>query len=166
MKTLPLLLFISVMIISCTPERGKEVQTDESNPTSSLVEDNQNALIGEWYNLTLNVVMDMDTDSVLTVAEGKWREVLGINPIKTTFKKDGTYVSIYEDLEGQPFMTRNGTWSIIGDSLTMEERGVATAYKFSIEDGIATFSADLDWNEDGIIDQYAGTQKRMSAQQD
>lgn len=161
MKTSSYLFLIAVfLIVSCTTDTSKEKKIDESTIQTLPTEEEKNSLLGEWSNLTLHVVMDTDPDSVLNITEGKWEEVLGIKPIRTTYNEDGTYVSIYENLEGQPFMTRTGAWSVSGDRLTMEERGVKTVYIFSVENDIATFSADLDWDEDGVLDKYSGTQKR------
>ena len=156
MKKLTYLIVAAMLIVcSCSPEKKEETETVESSSSSSL--------LGEWRNLTLKVTMKAEVDSVLEVAEGQWEEVLKIQPIRTTFKEDGTYTSEYRSLEDQIMTTATGTWSVSGDELTMEERGVNTTYKFSIDGDIVTFSGQLDWDSDGEADDlYFGTQKRYT----
>lgn len=165
MKTLNyLLILMAFFAISCTSGSSSETENnEEDNNTTETVEATAESLVGEWYNVTIDLVIKADPDSVLKVSEGQWEEIMNMKPIRTTYREDGTFESVYTNLEGEPLGSSAGTWSVSGNQLTMVERGEARVYTFNIKDGVASFEAEIDWNVDGVLDQYSGTQKRYVA---
>lgn len=169
MKTFSTYAFLlSILAVSCTSDKTEESQnksTDQKQEIESeVVKDFSSLLVGEWSNLTLDLIIKSNPDSVVKVAEGEWEKVLKIKPIRTIYNADGTYQSIYTSLEGEPLGSVTGIWSLVGDELTMEERGAENKYKLEINGNIVTFTGELDWNEDGILDHYSGTQIKSETQ--
>lgn len=148
MKNLYALFFILLIACSSGTEEKQAAELKTANE----------AIIGEWRNLSMIVRMP---DSTVNVPEGKWEEVLGIKPIRTTFNENGTFVSEYRTLEDSVFMTSNGTWKIDGDTLAMIERGSENKYYFTVDGDTVIFRGYLDWDQDGLPnDHYAGKQIR------
>jgi len=117
-------------------------------------------MYGEWQNLSMIVRMQ---DSTLYVPEGKWEDLMGFKPIKTTFYEDGTYLSEYRTLTDSIFMSSNGTWKTHNDSLTMIEHGVENKYYYRVFGDTVIFRSFLDWDQDGLKnDHYAGKQIRIT----
>lgn len=158
-KLLPLLFII---IISACDNKSSNEQpaVQEEEQSEEVVQNLEQELIGEWYNLTLDLVIKADPDSTLHVPDGKWEEIMGMKPIRTTYKGDGTFESVYTSLEGEPLGVSSGTWSLDGAILTMIEHNSENKYDLSIQDGVATFTSELDWDMDGVLDQYSGTQQK------
>ncbi|WP_420385015.1 hypothetical protein [Roseivirga sp.] len=119
-------------------------------------------LLGEWYNESVRVdidALDGEVDSVFSVPAGKWEEILQIQPILTTYKKDGTYESIYRELDGSLLQKSSGEWMMRGDSLFLTSQGMTTGYHFEWQEGKGEFRGYLDWDSDGIADDfYSGIQ--------
>ena len=80
---------------------------------------NAEFIIGEWYNESMIVAIDhgKPEETEFKVPIGSWEDVLGIEPILTTYTKDGKYASVYTDLSGEVSMETFGTWEVKGDSL-------------------------------------------------
>lgn len=119
-------------------------------------------ILGQWYNESIKVELDAlngDVDSVFNVPKGQWEAILKIKPILTTYTQNGKYSSEYVELNGEPLQTSNGEWEVKGDSLYLTERGQTTAYFFDWQEGKASFSGYLDWDNDGLKDDlYYGVQ--------
>lgn len=139
-----LLLTILFLVSSCKSEGKKDL------------------ILGQWYNESLKVelgALDGRADSVFNVPKGEWEAILGIKPILTTYKDDGTYSSEYIGLDDVPLQTSEGQWEVKGDSLYLTEQGQTTAYFFDWLEGKASFSGYLDWDNDGLEDDlYFGVQ--------
>lgn len=156
-----LLLSLLVAIAAC--ESTKKEEEDTKAKVDETAESLREALIGgEWRNLSMQVTIHGDEkDSVISVPEGEWENILQIKPITTVFHDDGTYTSEYRTLEDSVFMTSQGTWMLTSDTLFMVERGTGNGYKTSITGDIARFEGYLDWDEDGEADDhYIGKQKK------
>ena len=164
-------LIVVFMIISLfTACGGKNDKQDESNSEEKNINkkeskiDLKKELLGKWKNSKIKVTMKTEKgDSVLLATPKTWGEVLNIKPIITTFKKNGTFKSVYKSLDNEIIMTREGEWSVKKDSLFMTQDKITTAYKVKIDDGKATFRGILDWDQDGEVDDlYQGRQIKMA----
>ena len=123
-------------------------------------------LVGEWENTSLEVKMNTfqnrDTTSYLSAPEGKWEEVLKIQPIRTVYEADSTYTSLYKDLEGNPLGENKGTWFVRNDSLILTANDVEYTYAVEFAESKARFVSLQDWDQDGQADDlYDGWQKRI-----
>jgi len=123
-------------------------------------------IMGTWENISLTVKMNTyqnkDTTSYLRAPEGKWEEVLKIKPIRTTYNENGTYKSMYRDLEDRIVGESEGTWSIRNDSLILLAEGVEYSYSVILENGNARFVSLMDWDQDGKSDDlYDGWQRKV-----
>ncbi|MEO1050135.1 MAG: hypothetical protein AAFX87_05905 [Bacteroidota bacterium] len=154
------------LFVGCNNPQEKENQeTQTAEDTATETPDLKTQLLGEWRNVSLYVTMDtkhQDSASAVTdVPAGQWETVLGIKPIRTTYKEDGTYTSEYRDLQDSVINVTSGSWSIEGDSLVLEAEGQSTKYKTEINGDQATFTGFLDWDQDGEEDDlYSGVQKK------
>ncbi len=155
-----LLIGIIFLFQACDESKKTEVSSEEE--INGKVELNEE-IVGTWTNLAMNVTMkNEEADSIIDVPEGSWEEVLGIKPIVTEIKEDGTFISTYYTLEDEVMMTSAGSWKVSGDTLTMTQDGISTAYHTSIEDDVATFTGYLDWDQDAEADDlYTGTQRKQ-----
>lgn len=150
---------VCVTLIGCNQSKNeKETVTDKQPQTIS-----SDDLIGSWKNISMKVTMKLeDRDSILNVPKGKWQEILKIKPIVTQFKKNGTYISTYRSLDGQIFMTTNGSWELNGNKLKMVSEQKKYTYTVSIKEDVATFKGKVDWDEDGQVDDiYIGKQRKI-----
>lgn len=123
---------------------------------------NEGYLVGEWYNQSIRVdidALDGQIDSVFSVPSGQWEEILQIKPISTTFKSDGTYESVYYNLDGSVLQKNSGVWKMKSDSLYLTQQGLTTGYLFQWQEGKGLFEGYLDWDTDGQTDDfYSGVQ--------
>lgn len=129
---------------------------------SCSTSNNEEYLLGEWYNESIKVdinALNGSADSVFTVPVGQWEQILQIKPINTNFKPDGTYESIYYNLDGSELQRSAGEWELKRDSLFLTSMGETTAYYFQWQEGKASFEGYLDWDMDGNADDfYSGVQ--------
>lgn len=129
--------------------------------TACSKNNNAELIIGEWYNQSMIVAINHGSpeETEFKVPIGNWEEILGIQPILTTYTADGNYTSVYTDLEDVVAFETQGTWDMKGDSLFLTESGSTTAYRFMWMDGKGEFTGFLDWDEDGLPDDlYSGIQ--------
>lgn len=123
---------------------------------------NEEYLVGEWYNESIRVdidALDGEADSIFSVPAGSWEEVLQIKPISTTFRQDGTYLSVYYNLDGSVLQESSGVWKMKRDSLYLTQEGQTTGYLFQWQQGKGLFEGYLDWDTDGHEDDfYSGVQ--------
>ncbi|QSE96613.1 hypothetical protein [Fulvivirga lutea] len=156
---------ISIILITIlfACESKKSSENEEKAPEQTLSQQ----MVGTWRNLELKVTIKNNSkDSVLNVPEGKWPEILNINPIETSFNEDGTFVSVYKDIGGNVIMSTNGTWGAIGDTLKMTKSNLTNSYHAQINEDIVTFKSYLDWDNDGERDDYyEGTQEKISTEE-
>lgn len=121
-------------------------------------------LIGTWENTSLRIDIKLPDgrDSLMVAPEGSWESVLGIKPIVSTFKEDGTFTSEYFSLEGQPMGTESGNWEVRKDSLYLIYAGSDNAYKMVFEGDKVRFTGMIDWGQGGKADDlYDGWQIRV-----
>jgi hypothetical protein len=124
-------------------------------------------LVGEWRNVYVKIkVNSLKTGKINTIEadSSNWETRLGIKPIRTHFKNDGTYYSEYRNLKDSIVRMPAGTWFIKGDSLTMlqlKPDKSTLKVKVSIINNHATFSGMIDFDGDGMAnDDYYGVQKK------
>jgi hypothetical protein len=124
------------------------------------------ALVGEWSNLELRITMNNGAGPIMAADSSNWAERLGIKPIHTFFKADGSYYSEYRNLQDSLVRRPSGTWTVEGDSLIMQELRPQTAvYKFrlTIQKDVATFTGLIDFDGDGLRnDLYFGRQRKKA----
>lgn len=152
-------LFMAQLLLSC---EGKK------NETKDL-------LTGTWLNTYMKIEMNSykgkDTLSMLEVDESNWEKKMGIKPIITYYKPDGTYNSEHRNLKDSIVYNPAGKWEIVGDSLymrdTFPEAGLNYKYKLSISKKGDLVTAEFwgieDFDQDGKKDDaYYGRQKKIS----
>lgn len=162
-----LLIPISVLLLAACNENSKIEEKKE--PTA------QEKLVGTWSNtylkLQINVNGPQDSIQVNEVTEENWEKQLGIKPIVTTFKEDGSYGSKYYNLNDSLVRETTGKWAFAeGDTLVMTELTPEKSefklhlsfgkYKDSKTD-LAKFKGMIDFDMDGNADDlYYGEQRR------
>ena len=163
MKNIAFTLFALGIICSCDSKKNEETTSLPENEEAGTHYSLKMDMLGEWRNVSMKVKVNTDQDdSIIDVPAGKWEERLKIKPIRTTFKEDGTYTSEYRDMEDVVIMTRTGTWSVNGDTLTMGEEGNTYSYATKISGSTAEFEGYIDWDEDGQADDlYWGKQQKQ-----
>jgi len=132
-----------------------------------------NLLVGTWYNTYMKIEMNTykgkDTLNVLEVNESNWEQKMGIKPIITYFKENGTYNSEHRDLKDSIVYNPAGKWEIVGDSLLMTDTfpqvGLKYKYKLLISkrgnNTMAEFWGIEDFDQDGKKDDfYYGKQNK------
>jgi hypothetical protein len=125
-------------------------------------------IIGEWRNVYVKIKMTAVKTGKQNMFEAdstNWETRLGIKPIRTHFKSDGTYYSEYRNLKDSIVRMPSGTWFIKGDSLTMAQLKPDKStlkVKVSITGNHATFNGLIDFDGDGVAnDDYYGMQKKF-----
>jgi hypothetical protein len=125
-------------------------------------------LIGEWRNVYVKIKANSIKTGKLNTMEAdssNWEARLGIKPIRTHFKSDGTYYSEYRNLKDSIVRMPSGTWFIKGDSLTMAQLKPDKStlkVKVSIANNRATFNGMIDFDGDGVAnDDYYGVQRKF-----
>jgi len=163
---------ISLLTASCQSNSGSEQsppKQDERNTATATKILKPKQLYGEWRNVSMVITTAHNTpaSTLEEYKEENWEKELKIKPIRTYYNADGTYISEYRDLDNIVFNTTSGTWEIKQDSVVLhqakpEKRSAAYHVKFQNEN-LATFSALLDWTNNGKKDDlYVGKQQRMS----
>lgn len=126
-------------------------------------------VVGEWHNLSLKIRMNTlnNTDStrVFEVDERNWEQKMGIRPIRTIYRPDGSYNSEHRNLKDSIIYNPAGRWIILGDTIimtdTFPERGPAYKYHVRIKGDIAEFTGIEDCDRDGKNDDhYFGVQRK------
>jgi hypothetical protein len=133
-------------------------------------DNNKKKLTGEWENISLRVTLHTfqgtDSTRLVEVPEGKWEEIMGIRPIRTFYRENGTYNSRHYSLGDSLFYNPSGKWHFSGDSLVMTdtfpENGKTYRYLVRFEDDFAEFIGKEDVDGDGENDDdYHGLQRRV-----
>jgi len=126
-------------------------------------------LVGEWRNVYVKIVIkNAKTGSVATMEadSANWEKRLGIQPIRTHFKSDGSYYSEYRSLKDSVIKRNDGTWFIKGDSLTMAQTSPSKSVlklHISIKNDHASFHGMIDFDGSGKLDdEYFGVQKKYN----
>lgn len=133
-----------------------------------------NLLVGTWYNTYMKIEMNSykgkDTLNVLEVDDSNWEQKMGIKPIITYFKGNGTYNSEHRNLNDSIVYNPAGKWEINGDSLfmtdTFPEAGLNYRYKLLINEDHGKVTAEFwgteDFDQDGKKDDtYYGMQRKV-----
>lgn len=127
-------------------------------------------LIGEWRNIALRIkrnIHDKVQPAIVEADSANWETKLGIKPIRTHFKTDGSYYSEYFNLKDSLIRLASGTWTIKNDSLTMiqlfPDKGIEKVH-LTIRNNVATFTGIIDFDGNGKLDDdYFGMQRKFSA---
>lgn len=127
-------------------------------------------IIGEWRNIALRIKRNINDNVRPAIVEAdstNWETKLGIKPIRTHFKTDGSYYSEYFNRKDSLIRRASGTWSIKKDSLTMiqllPDKGTEKVH-LTIRNNVATFTGIIDFDGNGKLDDdYFGMQKKFSA---
>ena len=162
MKNLYLLSFVILLAVSCNPpEKNSSESSDSLNVQAEVSEPSlKEALLGEWRNYSLNITIAKETgDSIVTISQSDWENILQIKPVRTTFSNDSSFSSEYRNLSDSVIMINSGVWFIKNDSLVYMTRGKSFVYDVEISGDTATFTGYTDWDEDGEVDDlYDGKQ--------
>ncbi len=160
--------------MSCKPGTNQQEQTpprtttESTTTTSSGITLQSEQFYGEWRNISMEITTAYKTanSAIETYKEENWEKDLGIKPIRTYYKPDGTYLSEYRDLENVVFSTTSGSWQIKQDSVYLNQtkpeiRNAAYHVEFH-DENTATFTAMLDWTNNGKKDDlYVGKQQKI-----
>jgi hypothetical protein len=154
--TITLLIAVVTIIAACK---------DSKQDSSSLKDD----LTGDWISNSLKVEMssagNSGRDSVFEANSSNWADVIGIKPIITHFRPDGTYNSEHYSKKDSLFYNPYGKWQIAGDSLIMNDTtggNIRYAYRTEVKNDTAYFWGLEDFDQDGKVDdKYYGTQVRI-----
>lgn len=127
-------------------------------------------LIGEWRSLSIDVTMKTvngsDSTGTFLANQDNWVDKLGIQPIRTFYNRDGSYVSKYYAPNDSLIRENSGNWKIKNDSLYLYQTNpdsMTYVSKFSMQNDTARFEMTLDWDQDGSKDDYyIGIQKKYS----
>jgi hypothetical protein len=126
-------------------------------------------LIGEWRNIALRIkrnIKDQVKPAMVEADSTNWEAKLGIKPIRTHFKTDGSYYSEYFNLKDSLIRRTSGTWIVKNDSLTMTQLvpdKSTTKLHVSIRNNVATFTGIIDFDGNGKLDDdYFGMQRKIS----
>jgi hypothetical protein len=124
-------------------------------------------LIGEWRDTYVKIIVHHEGKAPVTMEadSSNWLARLHIKPIRTYFKGDGSYYSIYLNAKDSVVRKTTGLWSIKSDSITMDQRTPdKSVYRLhvSINKDVASFSGVIDFEGDGKADdEYSGRQGRF-----
>lgn len=162
-------LILTVLVFALAACGGKKENKESSNDLKAEYKKGKKStnikkeLIGRWRNSDIKVTMKTEKgDSTLTATGKNWQEILNIKPIVTTFSKNGSFKSVYRDLDNKVIMTSDGTWKVDKDSLYMTQDNKTTSYHVSIKKDVASFKGVLDWDQDGEKDDiYYGRQSKI-----
>ncbi len=124
---------------------------------------------GEWRNESMRVecatYRGSDSTFVIDVPAGQWEAKMRMQPIRTTYKADGSYVSEYRTLSDSISLRRKGTWTANGKRLILRETEPDSreyVNEYSISGKRARFSSTLDFDSDGKTDDlYEGVQRKQ-----
>jgi len=126
-------------------------------------------LFGEWRNESMRVecatYRGSDSTVVIDVPAGQWEAKMRMQPIRTTYKADGSYVSEYRTLSDSISLRRLGNWTANGKRLILRETEPDSreyVNDYSISGKRARFSSTLDFDSDGKTDDlYEGVQRKQ-----
>lgn len=149
--------FLLILCVSCNNESSRNFDAEKQ-------------LVGEWRNVSLKLTMNSykggDSLKVFEVKEGEWEKKMGILPIRTFFRADGSYNSEHRNLKDSIIYNPAGKWEVRGDIIVMTdtfpEKGLSYRYKVVVDNDIAEFSGLEDCDHDGVPDDnYEGRQRRQ-----
>jgi len=143
-------------------------QVSEQKNNESKTADLKSDILGSWYNLSMEVQINsagnnQDSSSTFKVPAGQWEEILQIKPIITTYRKDGTYTSVYRNLADSLIDESSDTWEVKEDSLFIFYQDQPYSYLTLVNGDTAEYKGMVDWDQDGMIDDlYTGIQIRLA----
>lgn len=155
------ILFLVSGLIACLAVLSSFTQTKQTDS------DLARQLTGEWRNVYLKIIINHPgaQKQTVTADSTNWEQQLSIKPIRTHFKKDGTYFSEYRNLKDSVVRTVSGQWAVKNDSLTMNQlnpKQSTLKLHITIAGTKATFSGLIDFEGDGLKDDdYYGQQRKF-----
>jgi len=127
-------------------------------------------LLGTWQN-TFLIVESAEADQMdptyqmLAADSTNWDRVMGMKPVRTTFKEDGRFEAEYRNLQDSIYTIARGEWYTAGDSLHFfqwEPDTFAATWRFGVVQDTLHLEGIVDWDRDGYRnDHYVGTQKKI-----
>lgn len=168
-----LIIFTTLLIVfntACSSGQNKRQNSESAvkeQPDHNYGDVIENEIVGKWKNGTVDVDLstynNTDTSFHISVNESNWKIVMNINPIITSIREDGSFVTEYRDTLNNVFHTNRGIWYIDGDSLFLEdEKGKLFPYKILLKGNEMEMETMVDYDEDGKKDDfYIGSYKRI-----
>jgi len=151
-------IFILFLItVACSSGQNKDAAADDED--LNFGDEQETGVVGSWKNKSIDVDLhtynNSDTSFHVAVNEDNWKIKMNINPIITEINEDGTFLTNYRDTLNHVFHQNKGTWYIDGDSLFLiDEKGIKYPYKVRINGDILKMSTNVDYDEDGVKDDY------------
>ena len=154
---------ITLLMYSCSNN-----QPQDAASTADTKDSLQKQLLGEWnytsMKVKINTALNSDSTAYVDINEGNWEKELKTKAPKAVFNEDLTYYVEYKNLKDSIIRGAAGTWYVINDSLTMNQKqpdNTSFLYKVAINNGIAEFTGVVDWEGDGKVDdEYTGVLKK------
>ena len=171
MKLFYPLVFYLVWTMGCASGQKKEVQEEVYFSEISEIDGLEEILIGKWINSSFEVNVQSynngDTSFLVEIPEALWSEMMELKPFEATLKADGTYDGEQWDYEGNLVQQPTGIWFVDGDTLYLESsKGHVTKYHVLVLNDELIFTALIDYDEDGVVDDlYSGKQKRLKKEE-
>lgn len=112
----------------------------------------QHSLVGAWVNTSMRVEVNADSAYVFEADESNWVERLGMQPIRTFFRPDSTYLAEYRGMNGEVSGHYAGRWWTNNDTLTMQQSipdRIEYVCLWKVENAQAIFEMLVDWDGDG-----------------
>lgn len=151
MKYLLLLSCSLLLLISCQNEQSETEATEAKPALDSL-------LVGNWESVSLRVeipsINGSEEDEQILVPAGAWVEQLGMQPIRTEYLPNNTYLVEFRNAEDSLFQTDRGLWNLFGDTLMLIEAEATYQYLIRMKGDYLEYKATLDWDGDGEEDDY------------
>jgi hypothetical protein len=123
------------------------------------------SLVGSWINSSMRVEVNADSAYVFEADESNWEERLGMQPIRTYFRPDSTYLAEYRGPGGEVINRSAGRWWTQSDTLTMQQSipdRIEYVCLWKIEGSKAILEMLVDWDGDGREDdRYIMVQRRQ-----
>ena len=143
-----------------------------NTPASLLDLPPQARMVGEWQASSFTIKATSvngkaDSNVVVTVTPNDWEKKLGYQPIRTTYRADGSYEAVTRNTRDSIIATPNGKWRMMNDS-TLELQQIdphpdTMLYRVQFTALGATFSRRYDYDKDGAKDDFfEGVQQRIT----
>lgn len=148
-----LLIVLVVFFMSCQPED----QNVQKAP------DYSQQLNGTWEMIELSVKVNQDSIVNFAVRENDWTSLLQVKPAQTTFFRDNTFKREFNSLSDDLIDLEEGSYYLQKDTLYLYSLDTAI-YKIHLSKGQMLWSGFVDWDDDGVRDDfYVGRQRKISA---
>jgi len=149
-------------LMGCQQDPGNKDEQLSSSPF-----DLAGALPGTWEAVSIRVdiptVDSTAVDSVFEVSEEYWVKKYTLRPFITVFQPDKKYRQEFRNNQDSLINEVKGIWNVFGDTLMLIEPNASYTYEVELARGLMTFSALMDWDADGQVDDtYKGVHRRIS----